>query len=181
MATEFTVALIGAAAVLVAAVLAWWLQRRRPREPSDREALRLWRDAFNRGAFRAPFNWRSDKEGWKRFGNAIHITIKALTTGQLEDSSGKAIEREKAYSRLENQQWASALDDVTQRLRRVEALAINVESDASRVAAAQTIDRERDNVIETLNRILREAGLPELPLPSSYSSFEEAFPDGVVE
>ena len=182
MPVEIIAALITLLGTLLAAFLIWWLHRRPPPEPSDKEALALWTEAFDRGAFKAPFAWRSARDDWEDFAKAVELTIKALATGVLENRAGQPLPgRGKPRSRLKNKEWAVALDDVSHRLRRIRSLAQNVDVVGDRSELGLQIDKERDTVIETLNSILRQARLPELRLPTSYSSFDEAFPGGREE
>jgi hypothetical protein len=75
-------AVIGAVAVVVAAAAPYYLSRRRM---SDRDLFWRWRDAFDRRAFKGPFEMRSDPAP---FAQAINDLLRAISTGRIVISLG---------------------------------------------------------------------------------------------
>lgn len=100
---NLTEAMIGAFAALLAAgagaMATHWLQRKRA---SDREVLELWRAAFDRAAFKGPYQWHTNQ---KRFKEAIELTIQCVNTSVLQNRKGTVLGSAKPKSAIWNPAW----------------------------------------------------------------------------
>src|ERR1700735_5125302 len=114
---RFIEPLIGFAGALAAALLGalatYLLGRRRA---SDRSVLELWRAAFDRSAFKGPYQWHSDQA---RFREAIELTIQCLNTGILQNRKGTVLGTAKPKAQLKNPAWRLLGEDVERRLNRI--------------------------------------------------------------
>jgi hypothetical protein len=166
------VGIIGTALGAVVTVLITQLieQRRTPK----RKALALWRVTFDRPAFKGRYMLQSDQRAFDR---AIAATLKAVTTGVLVDSGGTVLGQGLPYSKLRDAALHSVMDDIVQRLNLIRSKIPQSPAPPNPPASpdpsvAKIIDDQRDGIIERLNPIWKEAGLPELPIPTKVADLD---------
>lgn len=167
---RFIEPLIGFAGALVAALvgaLATYMLGRR--HASDRSVLELWRAAFDRSAFKGKYLLHSDQA---RFKEAIDLTIQCLNTGVLQNRKGTVLATAKPKAQLKNPAWRLLGEGVERKLNSIRQLipASGLPEDPTIVEA---MDRERKEIIESLNAAWTRTGLPLLPLPTEAELFEE--------
>lgn len=169
---RFIEPLIGFAGALAAALLGalatYLLGRRRA---SDRSVLELWRAAFDRAAFKGPYQWHSDQV---RFREAIELTIQCLNTGSLQNRKGNVLGASKPKAQLKNPAWRLLGEDVERRLNRIrESIPASGLPDNPEIVEA--IERDRKKIIESLNDAWKRTGLPLLPLPTEAVTIADLF------
>jgi hypothetical protein len=157
-------ALIGLVGGVLVAVLTQILSKRRM---SDKDIFWKWRVAFDRRAFKGPYNWHSAPEPFEK---AVKETIKAVNTGVVVTGSGGG-GLGKAFIR--NREWRAKMDEVERRLSKISQLATGVETPKNGTPT-EAIDHERNEIIRTLNEIWQSLGIPELPIPTEV---EDIFQD----
>ena len=155
------IALISVAGSVLVAILAYMLSRRRI---SDKEMFWKWRVAFDRRAFKGPYNWHSDPQPFEK---AIEETIEAVNTGVVVTGSGGG-GLGKAYIRKAD--WRVKMEEVERRLSKISNLVTGLEKPLDETPA-EAINRERDEIITTLNKIWKGLGIPELPIPTQVKDF----------
>lgn len=143
----------------------------RERAASDRRVLELWRTAFDRSAFKGPYEWHSDQE---RFRDSIGLVIQCLNTGLLENRKGTELGRAKPKSEIQNPEWRQAGDAVERRLNRIRQL-VPRSGLPEDPATKEEIDRLREEIIDILNPMMERVGLPILPKPSEADTFEDLY------
>jgi hypothetical protein len=166
LSTATVSALIGVVGAILGAVIARWIERRRA---SDKEAFAFWRVAFDRPAFKGLYTWQSDQEAFKR---AIEDTIKAVTTGVLTDRHGTELGRCKAKAYLKRSEWLSTMDTIESRLNRIRKL-IPSEIGEVDLKVTEEMDKERDEILKSLNEIWKLLKIPLLPKPTDVKSYED--------
>lgn len=169
---RFIEPLIGFAGALAAALLGalatYLLGRRRA---SDRSVLELWRAAFDRSAFKGPYQWHSDQA---RFREAIELTIQCLNTGILQNRKGTVLGTAKPKAQLKNPAWRLLGEDVERRLNRIrESIPASGLPDNPKIVEA--IERDRQKIVESLNDAWKRTGLPLLPLPTEAGTIADIF------
>ena len=157
-------ALIGLVGGVLVAVVTYILSKRRM---SDKEMFWKWRVAFDRLAFKGPYNWHSAPEPFEK---AVKETIKAVNTGVVITGSGGG---GLGKTFIRNHQWRAKMDMVERRLSKISQLAAGLEKTQSGTPA-EAIDHERNEIIRTLNEIWKCLGIPELPIPTEV---EDIFQD----
>jgi hypothetical protein len=169
---RFIEPLIGFAGALLAAVLgalvSYLLGQRRA---SDRSVLELWRAAFDRPAFKGPYQWHSDQE---RFREAIELTIQCVNTGILQNRKGTVIGTAKPKAQLKNPAWRLLGEDVERRLNRIRE-SIPAAGLAADPEIVEALEKDRKKIIESLNAAWKRTGLPLLPLPSEAETIADVF------
>jgi hypothetical protein len=168
-------ALIGAAAVVVGAIAGSsvrpflnWVRARRG--ISDRQALRAWRLAFERQAFRGRF--AGERRDFDKLLKAVEETVRAFDTGIIPVKGGN--ERAKPVLRINNSEWRQtcqlargSLDEI-----RNDLLAIidgQIASDEA-TQRLEAIDGRRDRVVQLMNEVWHQVGEDQLPLPTETSN-----------
>jgi|GEM_PF-1581107 len=134
--------------------------------PEDRKLFEDMKIVFNRPAFRGTFLWQTDPNPFKR---AIDLTLKALNTGVLTDRQGAELRRIEPITQIKDEKLHSTMQEVATRLKRTSNLITRLQEKndmAQRTDIRREIDKERDEIIMTLNRILECFGIPKLPIPT---------------
>lgn len=148
------------------AILTHKLERKRA---SDKELFSVWRMAFDRPAFKGPFNWQSDQLAFRR---AIDLTLKAVNTGVLLDRQGVELGRGKGKAYISDSKRRLAMEAVERRLNHIQSLIPNPEEPRDEKVIT-TIDRDRDEIIKTLNDIWKGLEIPLLPIPSDVKDMDD--------
>jgi len=148
-----------------------WQKRR----TSDRELFLVLRGAFDRPAFKGPYLWHSDHVA---FQEAIAITLKAVKTGRRFDRRGEELDRAEGRHRgtfaIRNPARRKTVEEVEDRLQRILKLSKELQAPAGTPAnAAESIDRDRDEVIRILNLAWKGLGIGEMRLPTAVKVYEE--------
>jgi hypothetical protein len=144
---EIFAALIGFAGALLGALLTFVLGRLKA---SDRSAFVLWRTAFDRAAFKGPYQFHSKPHS---FEEAIGMTIKCVSTGVLESRRGTLLGKAKPKGQIRRAEWRTLGDTIERNLTRIAQL-IPPQSEKDLL----TIDAEREEVIRALNAVWRTVG-----------------------
>lgn len=133
--------------------------------PEDRSLFADLSEVFNRPAFRGPFLWQSDPVPFQR---AIKLTIKSLNTGAVEDNSGIHRRTINPITKIRDRKlYESMQKNVATPLKTIDNLVEMLKiAPASRDRIVMEIDRNRDTVIDTLNKIWACFGLNCLPIPT---------------
>lgn len=163
------IALVGTG---VGGVVTYLWQRRRA---SDRELFLVLRGAFDRPAFKGPYLWHSDHDAFQQ---AIAITLKAVKTGRRFDRRGQELDRTEGRYRgtlsIRDPARRKAVQEVEDCLQRVLKPSKEMHGpDATLGATAESIDRDRDQVIRVLNGVWRAFGIEEMRLPTAINSYED--------
>jgi hypothetical protein len=166
---------IGLVGAGVGGIVTHLWQRRRT---SSRELFLVLRGAFDRPAFKGQYLWHSDQ---KAFQEAIDITLKAVKTGRRFDRRGQELDRAEGRHRgtfaIRDPAQRKTLEEVEDRLQRINKLSKDMQgsaatsTDAAKIA--ETIDRDRDEVIRLLNLTWKSLGIEEMRLPTAVKVYEE--------
>jgi hypothetical protein len=171
--SEVTKVLIGLIGTAAGGLLTYLWQRRRT---SDKELFLMLRGAFDRPAFKGPYLWRSDHQGFQQ---AIATTLKAVKTGRLFDRHGhELLHVEGRYVGsflVRNVARRKSLQEIEGRLQKIDQLSKEIGSSSGNPNedAMRSMDRERDEVVQALNRVWRNLGIMEMRLPTEYEKYEE--------
>jgi hypothetical protein len=134
--------------------------------PEDRKWFEDMIIVFDRPAFRGTFLWQTDPNPFKV---AIDITLKALNTGVLEDRHGVELRRIEPITSIKDEKLYFKMQEIATILKRTSNLItirVMTKDVAKRDDIIKEIDKERDVIIITLNRIWECFGLPKLPIPT---------------
>jgi hypothetical protein len=146
----------------ITGVTAYFWGRRRARE---RDLFLLWRNAFDRAAFRGAYQYHSEPE---RFQRAMSMVIKSIAMGKLFDSDGRELARvEGVYhgpSQIRNKQRRKAILQVRERVEEIRRLSL---------MRRENIDSERDKVVEEMNELWKSLGIEPMCLPTEFKSVED--------
>jgi len=153
---------------LLGAIATYALQRRRA---SDRSVLELWRSAFDRSAFKGPYLWHSDQ---RKFKEAIELTIQCVNTGVLQNRKGTVLGTAKPKALIKKSEWRAAGDAVERRLNRIRQL-IPQSGLPEGSPTVEEIDREPNEIIDSLNSIWKRVRLPVLPKPTEAETLEDVY------
>ena len=173
VAVPIAAALIGVGGGIASTILADRLRRRR--SMPDREQLREWLLFFDRPAWKGPLSWKTDLSKYEK---ALDDTVKAINTGHLATRSGAPLEdhRARGKSQLRDEKLRATMEEVGDRLERVRSLLREGRDDpAKHVALADQIDRERDEIVITLNAAAQRFGLIGLRVPTSVKAYDEVY------
>jgi hypothetical protein len=156
-----------------------WEQQQLGQMSSDKRIFQSWYIAFNRPAFKGPYNYRSEELGLKPgepspFRRAIADTIQAVTTGVRVNRSGMVLGRGGGIDAVSNPDWRTKMQGIERRLNRISRVLQGLEK-LDNQTPGEVIDYERDEIIKTLNEIFRVLEIDELPLPT-LGDYEDAFP-----
>jgi hypothetical protein len=139
--------------------------------PEDRSMFDNITEVFNRPAFRGPFLWQTDPNPFQR---AIKVTIKALNTGEIDDSSGATRKKIDPISKIRDAKLHATMQEVETQLKATYNLIDilkNVGPDFERRSdIIREIDIKRDGIIATLNSIWQCFGLHPLPIPTQITT-----------
>jgi hypothetical protein len=145
----------------------------RERETSDRGALELWRIAFDRPAFKGPYQWHSDQDAFRQ---AINLTIKCINTGSLYDRHENTVSfNARARTQIENPEWRKAGEAMVSKLADLTRL-IPRDKQRPDQKTQEDIDQIRNEVIDILNPIWESVGLRTARRPTEAKDLEEVFP-----
>jgi hypothetical protein len=165
-------ALIGFAGGIASAILTDRLRRRR--SMPDRQQLKEWLLFFDRPAWKGPMTAKSHPEHYEK---VLADTIKAINTGLLATRSGSPLgdHQARGKSELRDKKLRAQMDDVTNRVERIRAL-LRQRNDSNYTSKIiPEIDRQRDQIVETLNDAALRFGLKSsLQIPTKYS-FEDVY------
>jgi hypothetical protein len=171
VAVQHVDALIGAAAALLAASLAAIATHVFGRmRASDKDALWLWRTGFDRPAFKGPYEWHSDQVAFRK---AIEDSIKCINTGVLSSRTGAALGTAKPKAQIRNSEWRAVGDKVEQKLNRIRQLVPDSGAPPQDPKIMETMNRERNEIIEMLNGIWNRARIPPLPRVESGETYSD--------
>jgi hypothetical protein len=152
---NFLFALVLAA---VTGVTTYFWARRRARE---QDLFLIWRNAFDRAAFRGAYQYHSAPEPFQR---AMSTVIKSIATGKLFDSDGRELGRvEGVYhgpSQIRHKQRRKTILEVRERLEKIRRLSL--------MGTTQNIDVERDKVVEQMNGVWKSLGIELMCLPKEF-------------
>lgn len=143
--------------------------------PEDRSLFANFTEVFNRPAFRGPFLWQTDPAPFQR---AIKLTLKAINTGLVEDNSGIVRKTIGSITQIKDAKLHSAMQHVATQLKTIDNLIESPRqaSDSCRHdEICRDIDRRRDAIIESLNRIWACFGLHPLPIPTQIKDSTDAW------
>ena len=161
-------------ALLLAAItglVTYFWGRRRSRE---KDLFLLWRNTFDRPAFRGSYMHHSKHE---KFQKAISITLKAIATGKLFDGGGAELSRvEGIYhgpSQIRNIARKKTIIDVQNRLQKILRLSYSQPPDIVQM------DYERNEIIGSLNKIWEKLGIEIMDLPTNFKE-PENIPPGLL-
>jgi methyl-accepting chemotaxis protein len=147
----------------ITGVTAYFWGRRRARE---RDLFLIWRNAFDRAAFRGPYNYHSEKKPFQR---AMSMVIKSIASGKLFDSDGRELARvDGVYhgpSQIRNKQRQKAILDVRERLEKIRRLSFT--------PGVQNIDFERDILVERMNGVWKSLGIEPMRLPTEFKGYDD--------
>jgi hypothetical protein len=181
-----TAALIAAVGAVLATVLGVVLtQRLRPREISDKEQFRNWRDAFDRAAFKGPYTWHSDPDAFLK---AIKDTLRTINTGAQYDGQ-RLLTTGKGRGRIRNARWRAEMKEIERKLSYIRqsveergALAPELATlpeppGQPRQSLPERMDEARDEIIIRLNRIWSDLGIEPLEVPTTVTTFSSEWPE----
>ena len=157
---------------------AGWIANRlwEGRGASDRELFWLLRGVFNRAAFKGPYLWQSDHQG---FLESVASALKSIKTGRSEQNETQAVVgRYLGPHGIRNAKYRGSVEAVEDRLQRIIHYAkkfLQEKDNAQQTELVAAIDKDRDEVIKALNEIWQELKIPLMRLPSEVKSLEEAF------
>jgi hypothetical protein len=139
--------------------------------PEDRSMFDNITEVFNRPAFRGPFLWQTDPDPFQR---AIKVTIKALNTGEIDDSSGATRKKIEPISKIRDAKLHATMQEVETQLKATYNLIDILKSVGPdfkrRSDIIREIDIRRDGIIGTLNSIWQCFGLHPLPIPTQITT-----------
>jgi hypothetical protein len=139
--------------------------------PEDRSIFDNITEVFNRPAFRGTFLWQTDPDPFQR---AIKATIKAINTGEIDDSSGTTRKRIEPITKIRDAKLHATMQEVETQLKATYNLIDILKSAAPdferRSDIIREIDIKRDRIIATLNVIWQCFGLHPLPIPTQITT-----------
>jgi len=142
----------------ITGVTGYFWGRRRARE---QDLFLIWRNAFDRAAFRGSYQYHSAPEPFQR---AMSMVIKSIATGKLFDTDGRELAHvDGVYhgpSQIRNKERRKTILDVRNRLEKIRRLSL--------IPDAQNIDFERDRVIEQMNGVWKSLGIEPMSLPTEF-------------
>jgi hypothetical protein len=172
LANAFVTGAITLASGLVLAattgVVGYLWGRRRARE---RDLLVVWRNMFDRPAFRGSFTIHSNQEQFRR---AIGLAIKAISTGKNFDTDGHELDRvEGVYHgpwQIQNPLRRRIAIDVRNRLQNIKRLSLQLPPSFSELTendkkTVELIEIDRETVIGQLNKVWSSIGIETMTLP----------------
>lgn len=178
MTTEVAVGLIGFGGTILGAVAsAVVTYRLSARRVSDREQLLKWQVAFNRSAFRGPYQMHSAQEP---FIGAIDDTLQAIRTGMLVTRSKVEIvnQRGKGLTDLKDRQLRAKMSDVVGRLETIrQSVRSQLDKRSLEPDFVNEVDQDRDAVIQMMNQMWKRFGIDPLPLPTEIADYQRVFGD----
>jgi hypothetical protein len=148
--------------------------------PEDRALFVDLTEVFNRPAFRGPFLWQTNPVPFQR---ATKLTLKALNTGAVEDNSGVTRKTIAPITRIRDAKLFASMQEVATQLKTVGNLIdklITTPYSPQRDNIIVEIDKKRDTIIKTLNKIWQCFGLHALPIPTEITESTnvlERFPE----
>jgi hypothetical protein len=168
------VALIGVAGVVISAVVADYL-RRKKRRMSDKEALAALMQFFDHQAWRRPFNPWTPHDQYDRFEDALSRTKKGIATGRFESRQGEVENQGVARRDMRDPALRSDLQQVIIELDELEVLVARCRKNPSGSShEVSEVERLRGEIVERINRQAAKRALEPLPLPMSNSSPDAA-------
>lgn len=149
---------------VITGVIAYLWGRRRARE---RDLFLLWRNAFDRAAFRGQYQIHSSKEDFR---TALSQTLKTIATGRIIDGHGQELGRvEGVYfgpSQIRNKKRREAILDVRNRLQEIRQRSIDD-------ATNEELDDMRDEIIKKLNKVWEKLRIAPMLLPTEFTGKAE--------
>lgn len=135
--------------------------------PEDRDLFNNLKELFNRPAFRGTFLWQTDPDPFQR---AIKLTIKAMNTGEVQDSSGTIRKKIEPITKIRDPKLHLTMQQVENQLKAAWNLIDILKRTATEGGRCDDIiheiDIKRDAIIVTLNEIWSCFGLHPLPVPT---------------
>jgi hypothetical protein len=132
----------------------------------DKEIFINLQIVFDRPAFKGTFLWQTDPMPFKK---AFDITSKALTTGILQDRQNTQLRKFEPISMLKDPVLREKMQKVAASVKRSAnfiTLLTSISDFVEQTRIRAEVDKERDQIMSTLNEIWQQFDIPTLPIPT---------------